>query len=42
MLFKEVKYWTGCQDICVWASLVPLFEKQRPPGLAVSFHFNVE
>lgn len=42
MLFKDEEDWTGCQDICIWASLVPLFEKARLFGVPVSFHFNVE
>lgn len=42
MLFKVVEYWTGCQDICIWASLVPLFAKAKIAGFHISFHFNVE
>lgn len=42
MLFKDEEDWTGCQDICIWASLLPLFEKARIFGIPISFHFNVE
>lgn len=42
MLFKDVEDRTGCQGICVWASLVPLFGKAKISGFPISFHFNVE
>lgn len=42
MLFKDVESRPGCQGVCIWASLVPLFEKAKIAGFLVSFHFNVE